>query len=1292
MDGMPVMHIGYIITNSNGTQNIPANTWVHSITGTGPYTITLYHLDQNGNIVPANLTANAQSGDTYHMQALVASGKSPLSVFTTNYAQRYVSIFYYDIFNNRSAGSVPKTVTPINPSTQLVAPNPPTLNINTVATNNLPYSTVIIDAVTSDQNTDQYLVFYKKDADLTYSATLVNANKNSSTTTFTIGGLIPNTKYDVYAQPSSYIYGIGTASNIVTPTTLAAIVSTVSNVTLNQISYGLTANWTEASDTPTKIGKYKIDLYTGASLVSTQYTYSTVTSFTGLSPSTTYYVKITAVDIYGESSNSVTSSNLTLSANGLVTDGMVAPQANTPAIKGLFGALQVTWTAVSNPDPVTYEVHISTTNGFTASSSTKYLETPGTFAVIRNLPDGTALSYSTTYYVVLVAKDPNGSGPQSAQASGSPTQVNNGDVATNAISANQIQTGSISSSKVDAGNLLVNQTFVVGGKTATITAAQVNGSNILYTTSGAHGFASGSYVNVAYLSNSSFNINNYLITAISTNTFTVSAGSSGATGSISNQAGTATAIGQSAIKIDATGDGVNTPFKLYSGTGSYSNSTTPFYLDTLGKFSLKDRLYFDGNNTLTVNGVINASSGVFTGAVTAGNMKFGVNANSTNTGIYINSNNYWYDTGNFGVGSTNNGITWDGSTFKVTGQLNATSGTFTGLVGIGTNGILTSGTYSGGGYSGSLTTGYQLSQSGLLFNNNGIQTTFIDASNGKLSTISANIGGWTIDNKKLEYLNGSNYSGLSTTGKYTIYAGSKITDGDISNFAVTPAGTVYAHNLRLSGGTLDIGGTSVSTTGTATSGSTSLTVASATGITSGMYVIAEGIAYGTVVSSINGTNITLNAATTAAVSGSIYFVSTDGAHISNTGVITATGANIDGTITARSGTIQDGNLQITTGSLYAGTSPTASATIGGFTINSSSILNSSTLTGSTLAISSVTTAGTDVISVYDSTKNFKMGLRIPSSSTDYFIYAGATTANPPTFYVTQNGVLNATGASISGTVTIGAGSKINGVDAATVQQQAANALTPTGTFTGTVSANATIGTYPASQIISGANAGSTATQKSNFTGFTFNAGNQLTTIDTSSGIQIQTGGSYPVIVMNSSGLAAYTDSTHYSFKLDSLTGNAEFRGTVNSAAINSSTINSSTITVGSSSSGQYFNLNSSNNNLTLQSIVAGGIGSYLNSSGGYTDQAGTQSIIMDTKGIHINGLTIYGGDTRVTNASNTYLPFTRSITWAPQTNGIANAGDAVVGFAVYYGTGGYNPMTASGGSTTGYQGDLMVIW
>lgn len=58
------------------------------------------------------------------------------------------------------------------------------------------------------------------------------------------------------------------------------------------------------------------------------------------------------------------------------------------------------------------------------------------------------------------------------------------------------------------------------------------------------------------------------------------------------------------INLDAR----TTTRKIYIGTGTYNNSNTAIYLDSGGQFSLKDKLTWDGS-TLSVNGNINVTGG-----------------------------------------------------------------------------------------------------------------------------------------------------------------------------------------------------------------------------------------------------------------------------------------------------------------------------------------------------------------------------------------------------------------------------------------------------------------------------------------------------------------------------------------------------------------------------------------------------------------------------------------------------------------------------------------------------------
>jgi hypothetical protein len=70
----------------------------------------------------------------------------------------------------------------------------------------------------------------------------------------------------------------------------------------------------------------------------------------------------------------------------------------------------------------------------------------------------------------------------------------------------------------------------------------------------------------------------------------------------------------------------------------------------------------------------NGSQLELSGILNAGGMKLGPDVNGTNDGLYIGTNNYWYDSGNFKVGTTNNYLEWDGSTLIIKGSVRQTAG------------------------------------------------------------------------------------------------------------------------------------------------------------------------------------------------------------------------------------------------------------------------------------------------------------------------------------------------------------------------------------------------------------------------------------------------------------------------------------------------------------------------------------------------------------------------------------------------------------------------------------------
>lgn len=173
--------------------------------------------------------------------------------------------------------------------------------------------------------------------------------------------------------------------------------------------------------------------------------------------------------------------------------------------------------------------------------------------------------------------------------------------------------------------------------------------------------------------------------------------------------------------------------KIYLGTGVYANTNTPFYVDDTSKFSLGNKLTWDGS-TLTITGNVNITGGntltlinnaesnastayntaisaqgiaitaqdtaetaqdtaddaAYTAStkITAGGAAFDVNNNSTTiSGNKIRTGSITAENGsstiNLNDGTFNFGssaIYWDGATLSVNGDISGCSGTFTGTI------------------------------------------------------------------------------------------------------------------------------------------------------------------------------------------------------------------------------------------------------------------------------------------------------------------------------------------------------------------------------------------------------------------------------------------------------------------------------------------------------------------------------------------------------------------------------------------------------------------------------------
>jgi hypothetical protein len=149
------------------------------------------------------------------------------------------------------------------------------------------------------------------------------------------------------------------------------------------------------------------------------------------------------------------------------SDGAAPASSPNPESLAGIGIFVLRWTPILNNDPVTYEVHVSSTLGFTADSSTKVGETTASQFVVKSLPgsppapgdpDPRILDYDTTYYARLIAKDADGAATQSSQAVCSVFRVTGVDLQADSVTAANIVAGTLTG-ELFAANVILAGTF-----------------------------------------------------------------------------------------------------------------------------------------------------------------------------------------------------------------------------------------------------------------------------------------------------------------------------------------------------------------------------------------------------------------------------------------------------------------------------------------------------------------------------------------------------------------------------------------------------------------------------------------------------------------------------------------------------------------------------------------------------------------------------------------------------------------------------------------------------------------
>jgi hypothetical protein len=258
----------------------------------------------------------------------------------------------------------------------------------------------------------------------------------------------------------------GNTSTAVTATSSNPAPNNVAGLTVNGGNGTIESKWTGNTDTDLKY----YEVYASQTLgftpgPSNLFAQTTSNAFVfNADPGDTWYVKVRAVDVFGTGSATYASGNATAHAQ---TDGVPPASSPTPTVIGRIGGLYVRWTGITNNDPVLYEVHISTTSGFTPSSTTKVGETSSTFQSIEALPgpapspgdpDTRTLQYDTTYYVKIIAKDDDGAASAGTQGSDQIVRITGPDIAAETINGDHIIGNTITGDKF-AGTVFIGNDF-----------------------------------------------------------------------------------------------------------------------------------------------------------------------------------------------------------------------------------------------------------------------------------------------------------------------------------------------------------------------------------------------------------------------------------------------------------------------------------------------------------------------------------------------------------------------------------------------------------------------------------------------------------------------------------------------------------------------------------------------------------------------------------------------------------------------------------------------------------------
>lgn len=205
-------------------------------------------------------------------------------------------------------------------------------------------------------------------------------------------------------------------------------------------------------------------------------------------------ISTSAISPTGVTAQPIGAADISTVGGSQVKDGIAPNTPSAPTLTASYKSFLATWPAVTNTaDVVVYEVHVSTSSGFTPSGTTKVGEVTATGMMVNKTGAGALFDQNTTYYVKLIAKDNDGSSSPSAQSSVQPTGVAPPDIVAGTVASDLTITGLMSAPSTSGWRVEIgNSTYPLRYWNGSTTIFSVdNGGNAVF--SGALSGASGSF-------------------------------------------------------------------------------------------------------------------------------------------------------------------------------------------------------------------------------------------------------------------------------------------------------------------------------------------------------------------------------------------------------------------------------------------------------------------------------------------------------------------------------------------------------------------------------------------------------------------------------------------------------------------------------------------------------------------------------------------------------------------------------------------------------------------------------